>query len=96
MKKFVAIGHWMESKNTTCVVADANSMKDFRDDLKGNSFVAYTILSEKKLDECKAAEDGWELYKIVKGCTTNYRKVDEVIEYLEQCIDIIEDKLAAI
>lgn len=91
MKKFLAIGHWGDSKNTTCVASTANTMKDFRDDLGGNDFIPYVILSERKLDEIKNA-DGMQLFCIVKKLTTNYRKWNEICDYIEQCFEIMEER----
>lgn len=48
MKKFIAISHWDYSKNITCIVSDADTRKEFEHDLKGNGFIAWMVLSEKK------------------------------------------------
>ena len=93
MKKYLAIGHWDDSKNTTCVASTAHTMNDFRDDLGGNGFVPYVILSEKKLKEIEKAKD-MELFYIVKKLTSNYRKWNEICEYINQCWEIMEEKLA--
>ena len=91
MKKFLAIGHWGDSKNTTCVASTARTMKDFRDNLGGNDFIPYVILSEKKLKEIESA-DGMDLFYIVKKLTTNYRKWNEICDYIEQCFEIMKER----
>lgn len=92
-KKYLAIGHWGDSKNTSCVASAAYTMKDFRDDLGGNDFIPYVILSEKKLGEIEKADE-MELFYIVKKLTSNYRKWNEICDYIEQCWEIMEEKLA--
>lgn len=91
MKKFAAIGHWKGTKNITCIVGDARTQNDFYGDCKGNGFVAYAILSEKKLEAYKAA-DFLDRHETLNNCW----HVLDVEEYLDQCMDIIESKLAAI
>ena len=95
MKKYVAIGHWYNSHNTTCAVGEANSVAEFRADLKCNGFRTYVVLSDRKLAECKNASE-FELFDIIKKLTTNYRKWNEVADYVEQCMDIIEFKFGRI
>ena len=95
MKRFVAVGHWDGNKNTTCVADEANTKAGFQQMLKDNGFRAYAVLAEatfKKMQEM----DCFEIYNTVKGLTTNWRKNNEVTEYIEQCGDIIEAKLEAI
>lgn len=41
-------------------------------------------------------DDGsWGIYEQVKKLTTNYHVWNVVTEYIEQCFDILEDKLIA-
>lgn len=93
MKKFIAIGHFDDSENMTSVAMCANNMKNFRQDLGGNGFIPWVIISEKKLEVLKNA-DCMALFDEVKKLTTNYRKWNDICEYIEQCLDIMEEKLA--
>jgi hypothetical protein len=95
MKKYVAIGHFDGNDNITCVAVADQTLVRVREDLKGNCFRAYVVLTEKKLEECKNA-DCLEIYDIVKKLTSNYRKRGIVADYIDQCMDIIEEKVAAI
>lgn len=36
---------------------------------------------------------GMDLYDQVKKMTTNYRRWNDVVEYIEQCYDIMEDRM---
>lgn len=93
MKKFIAIGHFDDSENMTSVAMSASNMKNFRQDLGGNGFIPWAIISEKKMEVLKNA-DAFETFEEVKKLTTNYRKWNDICEYLEQCMDIMEEKLA--
>ena len=46
MKKYVAIGHFDDTDNVTCVAESTTNMKSFRTDLMGNGFAAYVIITE--------------------------------------------------
>lgn len=93
MKKYIAIGHWSGSENMTSVAMSTTSMKNFRDNLGGNAFIPYVIITEKKMEVLKNT-DHFELWDEVKHLTTNYRKWNDICDYLEQCLDIMEKKMA--
>lgn len=95
MKKYIAIGHWDGNENTTSVAGDAYTLKDFRHDLIANGFRAWVVLTEKRLAEVKDLR-GFDLWDAVSKLVNNYRKADEVADYIEQCADLMEEKLAAI
>lgn len=92
MKKFVAIGHWDFNKNVTCVAGDANTRKEFENDIKCNGFIAYMIFSEKKISEYKAAD----IFGRLDMIPSRNRHAIDIEDYMSECMDIIEDKLAAI
>ena len=92
MKKFVAIGHWDYSKNVTCVAGDASTRKGFESDLRGNGFTAYMVFSEQKIREYQAADVFGRLDMI----PNRNRHAMDVADYMDECMDIIEGKLAAI
>lgn len=93
MKKYLAIGHWKENKNATfCVAMKCISIADFRNQLGGNGFVPQVIISEKKLETLKMVDD-FHLFDEVKKLTTNYRVWNTICDYIEQCLDIMEDKM---
>lgn len=96
MKKYIAIGHWGKEKDATYSVATANyTMKAAKRDYVGNDFVAYCVISEEKLNQIK--EMNWEeRFETVRKMTSNYRKWDIVLDYLDQCMDIMEERLAAV
>lgn len=93
MKKYIAIGHWSGNENTTSVADVATTKANFEDELKCNGFVAFAVLTEKLFNEIKEA-GSFDIYEAVKGITRNYRKVNEVTDYIEGCADIMESKLA--
>lgn len=93
MKKYLAIGHFKDSKNMTSVAMQNNTLKDFYNDLKGNEFVAYVVLSENKVNYLKNVSS-FDLFNEVKKMTSNYRKWDDITEYIDQCYDIMKEKLA--
>ena len=93
MKKYIAIGHWEESQNTTSVAMMTSTMANFKDNLKGNGFKAYAVLTEKTFNEVKNM-DCFEIIDKVHKLTSNWRKYNEIIDYIEQCMDIMEERLA--
>ena len=93
MKKYLAIGHFGDSKNMTSVAMEVPTRKSFLEDLGGNDFIAWAIISEKKMEILKNA-DSFELWNEVKKMTGNYRKWNDLFDYIEQCFDIMEEKMA--
>lgn len=93
MKKYLAIGHWNDSENMVSVAMATTTMKNFRDNLSGNGFIPYVIISEKKMETLKNT-DSFDLFDEVKKLTTNYRKLNDLCDYIEQCLDIMEEKMA--
>lgn len=92
MRKYIAIGHFKDSKNITSVAMKENTMKDFRDDCGGNEFIPMVILTEKKMETIKKTDE-FHLYDEVKKMTSNYRKWNDICDYIEQCFDIMEEKM---
>ena len=68
--------------------------KAFQDDLRGNEFVAYAVLTEWMFDRLMSL-DGLDRWEQVKKLTSNYRKWRELDDYIEQCGDIIASKMQA-
>ena len=92
MKKYIAIGHFKGNENITSVALSDISMKNFRSNCASNSFVPWVIITEKKMEIIKSADD-MKLFEEVKKLTTNYRKWNIVCDYIEQCFDIMEEKM---
>lgn len=92
MKKYIAIGHFADSKNMTSVAMSTTSIKNFREDCGGNNFIPWVVISEKKFEILKNA-DAFDLFDEVKKLTSNYRRWNDVCEYIGQCSDIMEEKL---
>lgn len=92
MKRYIAIGHFEDSKNMTSVAMKAYSIKDFRDNLGGNGFIPFVVIPEKKMFILKNA-NSFVLFEEVKKMTTNYRKWNDICDYIEQCYDIMEERI---
>lgn len=92
MKKYLAIGHLNDSKNMVSVAMKATSNKDFRENLGGNGFIPYVVISEKKMEVLKNV-DSFDLFDEVKKMTSNYRRWNDVCDYIEQCFDIMEERM---
>lgn len=93
MKKYLAIGHFKGNKNITSVAMTNNTLADFRIDLSGNEFIPYVIFTEKSVYDL-ASVDSFDLFDVIKKKTTNYRQWNNIVDYIEQCYDIMLDKLA--
>ena len=92
MKKFVAVGHLDGNTNTTSAAMEHQSKALAERDFRLNGFRAYVVLTEKAFREMQEM-DCFELYEKVKKLTSNYRKYNEITDYIEQCADIMEQKL---
>lgn len=90
MKRFIAIGRWQYSENITSVVADANTRKEFEIDVKCNGFIPYMIFSEKKFNKYKTAD----IFDKMEMISSRNRHAIDIEDYLNDCMDIIESKLA--
>lgn len=95
MKVYAAIGHFKDSKNMVCVAMTQLTKKAFMQDCYGNEFVPYVVVTEPMLIKLFACSDCMETFEQVKKLTSNYRIWNDVTDYIEQCIDIISDKMAA-
>ena len=94
MNKYIAIGHFKDNKNATiCVAFQQNTKQAFIDDLHGNAFVPYVVLTEKKLNSLEMV-DSFDLFDEVRKMTSNYRKWNIVCEFIEECYDIMKEKMA--
>lgn len=93
MKKYIAVGHFKWKDNLTSVAETQSNMAAFKNDLVGNEFVAYIVLTEEKFHEF-AGLDQWQTYNKAKKSIRNWRKRDIVSDYIGQCYDIMEERLA--
>ena len=93
MKKYIAIGHFADSENMTSVAMECSTRKNFVDNLGGNGFIPWAIISEKKMEVLKTV-DSFDLFDEVKKLTGNYRRWNDLCEYIEQCFDIMEERIA--
>lgn len=93
MNVYVAIGHFKENKNITCVAETQNTKKAFMTDCYGNEFVPYVVLTEKMFSKIQSCDDSMAVFEQVKKMTTNYRVWDKVTDYLIECSDIITAKV---
>lgn len=95
MKVYAAIGHFRDSKNMVCVAMTQNTKKAFMQDCYGNEFVPYVVITESMLDKLLACNNCMDIFEQVKKMTSNYRVWNDVADYIEQCSDIISDKMKA-
>lgn len=90
MKVYAAVGHYKGCENMKAVAMKCSSKSNFVVNLGGNEFVPYIVITENMLEKLKTMND-WELYQQVKKMTTNYRKWNDLVDYLEQCLDFVEE-----
>ena len=60
---------------------------------RGNEFIAYAIISEKKLHVLGVVDD-MQLFEEVKKLSSNYRRWNDLTDYIEQCYDIMVERMA--
>lgn len=92
-KKYIAIGHFKGNENITSVALSDISMKNFRSNCASNAFVPWVIISEEKMKILKSLENPYDIFKEVMKLTSNYRRWNDICEYIEQCFDIMEEKM---
>ena len=92
MKKYIAIGHWKRDDNITSVASTANNLNFFKTDLKNNAFIAYMTLSEKQFNDFEKA-DSYNVFNVVAKRVSNYRRWNDVTDYICQCYDIMAEKI---
>ncbi len=95
MNAYIAIGHFKDSKNITTVALMQRTKKAFMRDCYGNDFVPYVVLTEAMVEKVLSM-DSFALWDQVRKLTSNFRKWNEVTDYIEQCGDIIEAEIARV
>lgn len=94
MRKYLAIGHFKGSENMVSVAMQTTNEKSFRENLIGNEFIAWAVITEKKMETLKNTDDYFGLWEEVKKLTGNYRKWNDLFDYIGQCFDIMEERMA--
>lgn len=94
-KKFVAIGHYKGENGITSVAGTAYNVKDFRKQLIKNDFVQYVVISEKMLNRLLDMIDNEDMsvFNQVEKMTNNYRKWNDITDYIMQCSDIMVERM---
>lgn len=95
MNAYIAIGHFKDSESTTTVALMQRTKKAFMRDCYGNDFVPYVVLTEAMVEKVLSL-GGLDLWDQVRKLTSNFRKWDEVADYIAQCGDIIEAEIARV
>lgn len=95
MNAYIAIGHFKDSENITTVALMQRTKKAFMRDCYGNDFVPYVVLTEAMVEKVLSL-DSFALWEQVRKLTSNFRKWNEITDYIEQCGDIIEAEIARV
>ena len=76
MTKYIAIGHFKWNDNVRSVAFTARNKKAFREDMIGNEFVAWAVISEKEFEELKQL-DWIGIYETAKKYigSSNWRRL---------------------
>ena len=90
-KRYIAIGRFYGSTNITSIVDCGYTIKDVRRDCRGNNFIPYVILTEKKFLSLNGIGE-LQTYEEVKHLTSNYYKWSDITDYILQCYDIMRQK----
>lgn len=67
-------------------------MSEFKEDLKANGFTAWMVFSEEKIYAYKVAD----VFDRMDMIPSRNRHAIDIQDYMDECMDIIENKLAAI
>lgn len=92
MNAYLAIGHFKNNENVTCIAMQQTTKKDFMRDCYGNEFVPWVVITEKTFERLSKCDDELAAWEIVKKLTSNYRVWNDVADYIEQCFDLMTEK----
>lgn len=95
MNAYLAIGHFKDNENVTCIAGAQCTKKAFMRDCYGNEFVPYVVITEKTFERLSKSDDELAVWEIVKKLTSNYRVWNKVADYIDQCFDLMTEKLRA-
>lgn len=93
MNAYLAIGHFKNNENVTCIAMQQTTKKDFMRDCYGNEFVPWVVITEKTFERLSKCDDELAAWEIVKKLTSNYRVWNDVADYIEQCFDLMTEKM---
>lgn len=93
MSAYLAIGHFKNNENVTCIAMQQTTKKDFMRDCYGNEFVPWVVITEKTFERLSKCDDELAAWEIVKKLTSNYRVWNDVADYIEQCFDLMTEKM---
>lgn len=93
MNAYLAIGHFKNNENVTCIAMQQTTKKDFMRDCCGNEFVPWVVITEKTFERLSKCDDELAAWEIVKKLTSNYRVWNDVADYIEQCFDLMTEKM---
>lgn len=96
MNVYLAIGHFKDSKNITCIAMTQTTKKAFMTGCYGNEFVPYVVITEKTFERLGKCGDEFAIWETVKKLTSNYRVWNTVADYIEQCFDLMTEKFQAV
>ena len=88
MKKYIAIGHFKGNDNMTSVAMEAVSRKSFEENLRGNEFVAWAVIGERKMNALRANIDDcfglWDEVKKRKKWITEETATAAAVDRMEE------------
>lgn len=83
-----------EQGNMTAVAEVANSRRAFENDLRKNGFRVIYLMNYDKVQRVSEM-DGSDRIEWIAETRTAWKQRDMVLEYIDQCMDIIADKVQA-
>jgi hypothetical protein len=64
-------------------------------DCYGNDFVPYVVITEQAIDKLAICASSDEVFEMAKKMTSNHRVWNDITDYIDQCFDILMDKVGA-
>ena len=95
IKRYIVIGHFKNNTNITSIADCGYTIKDVRMDCRGNDFIPYVILNEKKFISLNG-KGVYQTFEALKHLTSNYYKRIVVTNYIIHCYDIMQQKIEEI
>ncbi len=83
-----------EQGNMTAVAEVANSRRAFENDLRKNGYRVIYLMNYEEVKRVSEMNRSDQIMWVAETRTT-WKKRDMVLDYIDQCMDIIADKLQA-
>jgi len=88
MKKLIAFYRTSKTADFTAMIADYNSKKDFKSDIRGNGYRLIGILNEQQVDEVWNARFATDINWKAEAKQASYETKNDIKDYVQQVLKV--------